>query len=126
MDQIRPLAEEYINSETKTLSDWYKEYSSLELFPGQPVTVLPSEDEIQRMFQEWMQRNREQLSNLICVEWNYPALRKQPRFQDRLFLVASLADFFLSLKLQIPAPVATATMIVKAGLDSVCPEGVES
>ncbi|MDT4897435.1 MAG: hypothetical protein QOH25_2512 [Acidobacteriota bacterium] len=120
MESITSKIQTYMNSEAVCLEDWYGDYRALAEIPGEPVTIKPNLNEIKKAFAAWVELRREQLFNLICVEWDYPARRKNEKLQDKMSLAAALADFLLSCALQIPAPVATSVLLVQMGLDQFC------
>ena len=122
MGEFRPSVEVYLNDEESAFKDWYAKHYSLELYPGEPCAKLPDLGEIKHAFGEWLGKRRVQLHIIVCVEWDYPSKRNDPRFQDVIALAVSLADYLAALTIKIPAPAATAVLLVRAGLDRLCKE----
>lgn len=118
MKETADAAEKYLKNERALLEEWYNDFYSTELFPGEPLAAMPSLDEIRHAFTKWVAEVKTQLYNLVCVEWDYPS--KRNTFKNKITLAASLADFFISCTWKIPAPVATATLLVQMGLDRIC------
>lgn len=90
------IVKKYLDNETGCFQEWYKEYYSLELYPGEACVAMPNMDEIRTSFAEWFKHRRGQLFNLICVEWNYPAKIKDPKFEKKAYLAAAIADLLVS------------------------------
>lgn len=120
MEGTKAIVQKYMEDETSCLQEWYRNYYSLEMYPGKPCTVVPNIDEIRRIFAEWFERRRTQLFNLICVEWDYPTKCKDVKFQDKVCLATALADFLIACTLKLPSPVMTTVLLVKMGLDHLC------
>lgn len=116
--------QQYFEDERILLEDWYRDLYRAQ-FPGEPVAAMPSLEKIQSDFKKWVEDSKIQLRNLICVEWDYPKRRDNKEFQDKVGLAAGLADFLISLTLEIPAPIATATLLVQMGLDRICDRYLE-
>ena len=119
MDTITAQVQQYMNDDARCFLDWYRAYRKLEGFPGEPVAALPTLDEIREAFSEWVQLSRDRLFNLICVEWDYPARRKDEKFQEKVTLAVALTEF-LSGAFGIPSPATTAVLLVQVGLDEFC------
>lgn len=109
---------QYFQTPEILYSDWYKSYYSSELFPGQPVAIMPSLDYVKQSFERWVSKRKNELYNLICVEWNYPNKRKE--YSDNIKLAVALGDFLISSTLKIPSPIASAVLLVQSGLDKFC------
>jgi len=112
--------QEYFEDEKALLEDWYNDFFSIEMFPGEPMATMPSLNKIQDAFEEWVEKVRFQLYNLICIEWDYRGKYKNERFYNKVKLAAELADFLISCTWKIPAPIATATLLVKIGMERIC------
>lgn len=121
MAELTSQVESYMEDEEACLQDWYSDYRRLKAIPGEPVGKRPSLNEMREAFLSWLQQHREQLINLICVEWDFSRRRKEESFQNRVFLAAALADFLLSAAVTLPAPITTSVLLVKTGLDELCP-----
>lgn len=119
MEKTETTVRRYFEDEKVLLEDWYRDFFKTK-FPGEPVAVMPNLSKIRDAFKTWAKDVNIQLFNLICVEWNYPEMRKNRRFEDRVRLAAALADFLISCTWKVPAPIATATLLVQMGLDKVC------
>jgi len=120
MEGLTSQVEKYMNDEEACLQDWYSDYRALNTIPGEPVGRRPGLNEMRQAFSQWLERHREQLFNLICIEWDFAKLRKEERFQDRVVLAAALADFLLASAISLPAPISTSVLLVKTGLDELC------
>ncbi|HEV7395342.1 MAG TPA: hypothetical protein VGN86_02425 [Pyrinomonadaceae bacterium] len=120
MEELTSQVEGYMNNEEACLQAWYRDYSALATIPGEPVARKLNMDEMRQAFLAWLERNRETLFNLICVEWDFARRRKEDRFQNRVLLAAALADFLLSSAVAFPAPITTSVLLVKTGLDELC------
>lgn len=109
---------QYFQNPEILYNDWYESYYSSELFPGQPVAIMPSTDHIKQSFERWLSKRKNELYNLICVEWNY--YDKQKEYSDNIMLAVALADFLISSTLKIPSPIALTVLLVQSGLDKFC------
>ncbi|MBI5020498.1 MAG: hypothetical protein HZB59_03595 [Ignavibacteriales bacterium] len=112
--------DELINDHSKCLEDWYRGTYAVSAAPGMPVAKMPDIKKIEFLFNEWFNARREQLTNLICIEWDYPSKRLDPKFQDIVQLTAALADYLVHFKTIIPAPFSTAVLLIQNGLDKLC------
>jgi hypothetical protein len=108
-----------MGDETSCLREWYLAYHS-SVYPGKPCAVFPTIKEMKKAFEKWVKSKQEQLFNLICVKWNYPEKHKNTKFQDKVILASSLADFLNSCTLEIPSPITTAVLLVRMGLEKLC------
>lgn len=62
------------------------------------------------------------LRSVICRDWNWPARRSDPRWQDRLALTEALAEALADSPLKLPYDLnIVAAVLVKYGLDRLCP-----
>ena len=109
---------QYFQNPNILYHDWYESYYSSELFPGRPVAIMPSIDNIKQIFDAWLNERKEGIYNLICVEWDY--LNKRKEYLDNTKLAIALADFLISATLKIPSPIALAVLLVQSGLDKFC------
>lgn len=109
---------QYSQNQEILYSDWYDSYYSSELFPGQPVAIMPGIDYIEQSFERWRNKRKKELYNLICVEWDY--YNKRNDYSDSITLTVALADFLISCTLEIPSPIAVTVLLVQRGLDKFC------
>ncbi len=98
--------------------DWYDSYYSSELFPGRPVAIKPSIENMKQTFEGWFNKRKKELYNLICVEWDYP--NKQKEYSDDVRLAVALSDFIISSTFKAPSPIALAVLLVQKGVDEFC------
>lgn len=111
---------QYFQNPEILYTDWYESYYSSELFPGQPVAIMPNIDYVKQSFERWLAKRKKELYNIVCVEWDYPNKRK--KYSDDFGLAVALANFLISLSLKIPAPIALSVLLVQRGLDTFCYE----
>lgn len=61
------------------------------------------------------------LAQIVCVEWNWPAKRSDPRYADAVVLAGELVEPLSESKVPFPFPVELlAAALVKLGLDNLC------
>jgi len=68
----------------------------------------------------WFDAHQGFLRQKICVDWNYKEKIKDPRYQDRLFLAAALADL-VGGSLKGVSPFTVVAFLLKRGLEKLCP-----
>jgi hypothetical protein len=114
------LTNKYLSQESLAFRDWYKEYKTQETgIPGTEVS-LANVDKIEKTFDDWFESSKEQLHQIICIEWNYPAKKNLPEIQESVSFVMALADFFITKHTHFPSPLALATLLFMRGLDNLC------
>jgi hypothetical protein len=98
------------NSLFSLIPEYLPEYQNLILAPENLVEIGKT----------YFQMHIDEFRNLVCKEFNWPMRRKDPRFNDELNLVASIADLIiLNLHLVVP-PIIIAVLLIKIGLDKLC------
>jgi hypothetical protein len=119
-ERQRALARQYFANERKLLTDWYREYYTLDIHPGELCSSVPRVGEMRKSLSKWLERERSRLFNLICVEWDYRSIRRNRNAQDAIGLAVWLADTVFSKSQGIPSPTAIAVILVQRGLDKFC------
>lgn len=110
----------YFQNEKTALRDWYREYKIQETgIPGSEVS-FPTQGKIKQSFEDWLEQSRDHLTQLVCVEWNYPEKSEDPVLKESVAFAVALADFFITKKTNFPSPLALASLLVMRGLDQLC------
>ena len=63
------------------------------------------------------------LRQRLCVEWNWPQVRQDARFDDDLALAAAVVGVLAARTLDLPVPadlLLLSAIVVKRGLDALC------
>jgi hypothetical protein len=63
------------------------------------------------------------LRQRLCVEWNWPQVRQDARFDDDLTLAAAVLAALAARTLDLPVPadlLLLSALVVKRGLDALC------
>ncbi len=114
------LAKKYLEQDSLALADWYREYKTMETgIPGSEVS-FPNRAKIEQTFDEWFDQSKEQLFQIICVEWGYCEKRSKPEFQSSVSFVVAIADFLIAKYTNFPSPLALSAVLVAKGLDKLC------
>ena len=96
---------------------------ALEVFIGRATQVEEgiqlapetSRDLARRLLSE----GREAARRRICMEWDWPGKRQDPRFEDRAQLGVAIADLVVGL-FKGPPVLSVAALLMKLGLDQLC------
>ena len=111
----------YTQDEEAAYRDWYVAHRQIETgVPGSEV-ALPSLEQMKLSFMQWLTEKHSVLRKLICVDWNYPARRQSPGFDDAVTIAVALSEWLLARQgLVLPAPLCVAVILSRRGLDAFC------
>lgn len=101
--------EEYLADEDKLFGDWYRSLGQPDYDPDMiPVGISPKTEKIKKIFNDWLEKNRNTLKAGICSEWK--ELLKQEVIS--VTMIAMLADTLGTLHFPIPVNVTAASAIL--------------
>src|SRR5207237_442273 len=107
----------YLANPAVLYETWYQKKISkeLEMDYGEFTGPMPPLDDINEKFTSWLKTHRQNLIQLICVEWDYPTKKAQYSNEtDLIIAVSSIFGTLTDLKLEI------ACLLFLVGLDRLC------
>ena len=117
--QVEERIKEYLANETQLYEDWYQgdQYqlgSHIQLYgPSPPIEFLKVK------FKEWVDKNKTQLKEEICLKWKYST--KKDNGPITLLIIAVIADCLTPLFKDAPNLIAMGTALVVGNfLDEIC------
>lgn len=114
-----------ISDPNKALEQWYRGFMSPangeSTLTGGP---LPSFDKIGIIFEQWVERRRDELRSLLCEKLRYARLQPARREAMEITIVAAMSTLIATSHLANQVdPVATAALLLsRRSLDGLCDE----
>jgi hypothetical protein len=111
--------EAYLADEEKLFGDWYRGLGQPDFDPDMiPVGISPKTEKIKKIFNDWLEKNKNTLKAGICSEWK--ELLKQEVVS--VSMIAMLADTLGTLHFPIPVNVtaASAILLTRVGIEHLC------
>ncbi len=112
------LSQTYQDNNVLLYETWYQKHMAAKLGLKEDVEfkgLLPSIDEIKKIFLEWFENNKVKLYQLICVQFEY--VTKKEKYQNVSELIVALSEFLAP---DYSDSFEITHMIVTMGLDKFC------